>query len=136
MPQRRSLHGNWCGIPADDTWKIATSCNALENGESKSSSLLWSYIETGRSPCSTSSEEFVGFELEEATWPKTEVLDSGGERGPEDRQFRRDVRFRRIWISDEWIDSVQAHAVDREGWGELCSRTAHLGEDAGNRLMR
>ncbi|KAK6730376.1 hypothetical protein RB195_007066 [Necator americanus] len=31
--------------------------------------------ETGRSPCSTSSEEFVGFELEEATWPKMEVLD-------------------------------------------------------------
>ncbi|KAK6727780.1 hypothetical protein RB195_005453 [Necator americanus] len=31
--------------------------------------------ETGRSPCSTNSEEFVGFELEEATWPKTEVLD-------------------------------------------------------------
>ncbi|KAK6736081.1 hypothetical protein RB195_019015 [Necator americanus] len=35
-------------------------------------------VETGRSPCSTSSEEFVGFELEEATWPKrkfwTEVV--------------------------------------------------------------
>ncbi|KAK6732050.1 hypothetical protein RB195_016429 [Necator americanus] len=31
--------------------------------------------ETGRSPCPTSSEEFVGFELEEATWPKTEVVD-------------------------------------------------------------
>ncbi|KAK6729235.1 hypothetical protein RB195_006340 [Necator americanus] len=29
---------------------------------------FWSYIkETGRSPCPTSSEEFVGFELEEAT---------------------------------------------------------------------
>ncbi|KAK6755989.1 hypothetical protein RB195_014403 [Necator americanus] len=33
------------------------------------------FKETGRSPCSTSSEEFAGFELEEATWPKTEVLD-------------------------------------------------------------
>ncbi|KAK6757561.1 hypothetical protein RB195_015398 [Necator americanus] len=34
----------------------------------KSSLLLWSYInETGRSPCPTSSKEFVGFELEEAT---------------------------------------------------------------------
>ncbi|KAK6728225.1 hypothetical protein RB195_005708 [Necator americanus] len=46
------------------------------------------------------------------------------------RQFRRDIRFRRIWNSDEWIDSVQALAEDREGWAELCSRTAHLGEDA------
>ncbi|KAK6743079.1 hypothetical protein RB195_010381 [Necator americanus] len=32
-------------------------------------------VETGRSPCSTSPEEFARFELEEATWPKTEVLD-------------------------------------------------------------
>ncbi|KAK6735808.1 hypothetical protein RB195_018822 [Necator americanus] len=53
-----------------------------------------------------------------------------------DRQFRRDVRFRRIWNIDEWIDSVQAFAEDREGWAELCSRTAHLGEDAGNRVRR
>ncbi|KAK6750508.1 hypothetical protein RB195_002466 [Necator americanus] len=53
-----------------------------------------------------------------------------------DRQFRRDVRFRRIWNSDEWIDSVQALAEDREGWAELCSRTAHLGEDADNRVRR
>ncbi|KAK6741793.1 hypothetical protein RB195_009581 [Necator americanus] len=53
-----------------------------------------------------------------------------------DRQFRRDVRFRRIWNNDEWIDSVQALAEDREGWAELCSRTAHLGEDAGNRVRR
>ncbi|KAK6744132.1 hypothetical protein RB195_011066 [Necator americanus] len=51
-----------------------------------------------------------------------------------DRQFRRDVRFRRIWNSDKWIDSVQDLAEDREGWAELCSRTAHLGEDAGNRV--
>ncbi|KAK6763441.1 hypothetical protein RB195_023947 [Necator americanus] len=47
------------------------------------------------------------------------------------RQFRRDVRFRRIWNSDEWIDSVQALAEDREGWSELCSRAAHEREDAG-----
>ncbi|KAK6735100.1 hypothetical protein RB195_018348 [Necator americanus] len=53
-----------------------------------------------------------------------------------DRQFRRDVRFRRTWNSDEWIDSVQALAEDREGWAELCSRTAYLGEDAGNRVRR
>ncbi|KAK6761149.1 hypothetical protein RB195_022277 [Necator americanus] len=50
-----------------------------------------------------------------------------------DRQFRRDVRFRRIWNSDEWVDSVQE---DRESWAELCSRTAHLSEDAGNRVRR
>ncbi|KAK6758849.1 hypothetical protein RB195_016214 [Necator americanus] len=36
-----------------------------------------------------------------------------------DRQFRRDVRFRRIWNSNEWIGSVQALAEDREGWAEL-----------------
>ncbi|KAK6761251.1 hypothetical protein RB195_022350 [Necator americanus] len=53
-----------------------------------------------------------------------------------DRQFRRDVRCRRTWNSDEWIDSVQALAEDKEGWAELCSRTAHLGEDAGNRVRR
>ncbi|KAK6735676.1 hypothetical protein RB195_018730 [Necator americanus] len=47
-----------------------------------------------------------------------------------DRQFRRDVSFHRIWNSDEWIDSVQALAEDREGCAELRSRTAHLGEDA------
>ncbi|KAK6764050.1 hypothetical protein RB195_024397 [Necator americanus] len=47
-----------------------------------------------------------------------------------DRQFRRDVKFRRTWNSGEWINSVQALAEDREGWAELCSRTAHLGEDA------
>ncbi|KAK6761691.1 hypothetical protein RB195_022682 [Necator americanus] len=53
-----------------------------------------------------------------------------------DRQFRRDVMFRRIWNSDEWIDSVQALAEDREGCAELCSRAAYLGEDAGNRVRR
>ncbi|KAK6729808.1 hypothetical protein RB195_006702 [Necator americanus] len=47
-----------------------------------------------------------------------------------DRLFRRDVRFRRTWNSNEWIDSVQALAEDREGWAELCLRTAHPGEDA------
>ncbi|KAK6764066.1 hypothetical protein RB195_024408 [Necator americanus] len=42
---------------------------------SKSSSLLRSYVkETSGSPCSTSSEEFVGLKLEEATRPKTEVV--------------------------------------------------------------
>ncbi|KAK6762262.1 hypothetical protein RB195_023105 [Necator americanus] len=50
-----------------------------------------------------------------------------------DRQYRRDVKFRRIWHSDEWIDCVQALA---EGCAELCSRTAHLNEDASNRVRR
>ncbi|KAK6763873.1 hypothetical protein RB195_024270 [Necator americanus] len=53
-----------------------------------------------------------------------------------DRQFRRDVWFRRTWNSDEWIDSVQALAEDREGRAELCLRTAHRVEDAGNRVRR
>ncbi|KAK6755533.1 hypothetical protein RB195_014109 [Necator americanus] len=53
-----------------------------------------------------------------------------------DRQFRRDARFRRICNSDEWINSVLALAEDREAWAELCARTTHLGEDAGNRVRR
>ncbi|KAK6761171.1 hypothetical protein RB195_022293 [Necator americanus] len=63
-------------------------------------------------------------------WPKTEAVKEDLRTLGVDRQFRRDVRFRRIWNSDEWIDSVQVLAEDREGWAELCSRTAHLGEDA------
>ncbi|KAK6762805.1 hypothetical protein RB195_023491 [Necator americanus] len=55
------------------------------------------------------SEEFVEFKLQGVTWPKTEFLE--------------------IWNSDEWIDSVQALAEDRESWAELFSGTAHLGED-------
>ncbi|KAK6733280.1 hypothetical protein RB195_017184 [Necator americanus] len=50
-----------------------------------------------------------------------------------DRQFRRYVWFRRMLNSDEWIDSVQEH---QESWAELCSRTAHLAEDAGNRFKQ
>ncbi|KAK6750849.1 hypothetical protein RB195_002676 [Necator americanus] len=50
-------------------------------------------------------------------------------------QFGRDARLRRIWNSDEWIDSEQALAADREGWAELCSKATHLGE-AGNRVRR
>ncbi|KAK6735453.1 hypothetical protein RB195_018580 [Necator americanus] len=53
-----------------------------------------------------------------------------------DRYFRRDVRFRRIWNNEEWIESVQALAEDRGGWVELCSRKAHIGGDAGNRIRR
>ncbi|KAK6760994.1 hypothetical protein RB195_022171 [Necator americanus] len=37
--------------------------------------------------------------------------------------------------SDEWNNSVQALAEDREGWAELCSRATHLGEDAENREL-
>ncbi|KAK6738404.1 hypothetical protein RB195_020487 [Necator americanus] len=66
----------------------------------------------------------------------TEVLKEDLRTFGVDRQFRRDVRFRRVWNSDEWIDSVQALAEDREGWAELCLRTAHLGEDAGSRVRR
>ncbi|KAK6728298.1 hypothetical protein RB195_005752 [Necator americanus] len=40
--------------------------------------------ETSRSPCSTSFEEFVGFKLEEANWPKAEDLGLNDERGHED----------------------------------------------------
>ncbi|KAK6734156.1 hypothetical protein RB195_017747 [Necator americanus] len=49
-----------------------------------------------------------------------------------DGQFRRDVRFRRLWNSNEWIDSVQLLAEDREAWTELSSKTADHSEDAGN----
>ncbi|KAK6731846.1 hypothetical protein RB195_007978 [Necator americanus] len=48
------------------------------------------------------------------------------------RQFRRDARLCGVWNTDEWIDSVLPHAEDEEGWAELCSRTTHLDEDAGN----
>ncbi|KAK6762484.1 hypothetical protein RB195_023273 [Necator americanus] len=90
----------------------------------KSSPLLWSYIkEIGRSPCSTSSEE-----LEEATWPKTDVVKEDLRTLGVDRQFRRDVRFRRMWNSDEWIDSVQALAEDREGWAERMATTEQLSD--------
>ncbi|KAK6749489.1 hypothetical protein RB195_001850 [Necator americanus] len=53
-----------------------------------------------------------------------------------DRQFSRDVKFRRLWNSDGSVDSMRTLAEDREGWAELCSGTAHLGEDAGNRVRR
>ncbi|KAK6761843.1 hypothetical protein RB195_022795 [Necator americanus] len=53
-----------------------------------------------------------------------------------DRQFRRDVRFRRMWNSDEWIDSAQESHRRSRMLAEQCSRTAHLGEDTGNRVRR
>ncbi|KAK6759189.1 hypothetical protein RB195_021048 [Necator americanus] len=52
-----------------------------------------------------------------------------------EKEFRRDVRFRRIWNGDEWLDSLQAIAEDREGWAKLCSRAAHLGKDAGSKRL-
>ncbi|KAK6748637.1 hypothetical protein RB195_001325 [Necator americanus] len=39
-----------------------------------------------------------------------------------DRQFKRDVRFSRIWNSDEWIDSVQALAEEKVGQSCLQAR--------------
>ncbi|KAK6763270.1 hypothetical protein RB195_023833 [Necator americanus] len=51
-----------------------------------------------------------------------------------DKQFSREVKFRCLWSSDEWEDSVQALAEDREGWAELCSRTTHPGGDADSRV--
>ncbi|KAK6753222.1 hypothetical protein RB195_012675 [Necator americanus] len=53
-----------------------------------------------------------------------------------DTQFMADVKFRSISNSDEWIASGHSLAEDREGWAELCSRTTHLGEDAGILLRR
>ncbi|KAK6761485.1 hypothetical protein RB195_022524 [Necator americanus] len=76
MPQQRALRGSRCGVPAADKWKTPTSCTAIKTGYKNSSPLLWSYNrETSRSPRSTRFEEFVGFKLEKATWPKAEVLD-------------------------------------------------------------
>ncbi|KAK6761886.1 hypothetical protein RB195_022830 [Necator americanus] len=83
---------------------------------------------------------FSGNKLEEATWSKrdlsTEVVKEDLRTLGVDRLLRRDVRFRRILNSNEWIDSVQALAEDREVWAELCSKTAHLGEDTDNRARR
>ncbi|KAK6761138.1 hypothetical protein RB195_022270 [Necator americanus] len=117
---------------------MSTCCTAIENGYRKSSSFLYSRIkQTGRSPCSTS--------FEDLSWKKPpgrkrkfwiEMVKEDPRTLGVDRQFRRDVRFRRIWDSDERIDSVQALAGDREGWADLCSRTAHLGEDVDNRVRR
>ncbi|KAK6751467.1 hypothetical protein RB195_003081 [Necator americanus] len=39
---------------------------------------------TSRPPCTASSGKFVELKLGEATWPKTEDMDRGGERGPVD----------------------------------------------------
>ncbi|KAK6762969.1 hypothetical protein RB195_023613 [Necator americanus] len=62
-----------------ETWAApSTVMERLDREERKLLRRLLGYFwprETGRSPSSPSSEEFVGFELEEATWPKTEVLD-------------------------------------------------------------
>ncbi|KAK6763512.1 hypothetical protein RB195_024002 [Necator americanus] len=98
----------------------------------------WTDKRSNSSMSSVTWDEFVGFKLEEATQPKAEILDRGGERGPVrvDRQFRRDERFRIMWNSDDWNDTVQALAVGREGWAELCSRTTHIGEDADNHVRR
>ncbi|KAK6755918.1 hypothetical protein RB195_014358 [Necator americanus] len=67
--------------------------------------------ETSSSPCSTSSEEFVGFKLEEVNWPKmfwAEVVKEEMRTFVKDRQLRRDVMFCRTSNSEEWIASVRA----------------------------
>ncbi|KAK6763395.1 hypothetical protein RB195_023918 [Necator americanus] len=33
-----------------------------------------------------------------------------------DRQFTRDVKFRRLWNSDGWVDSMRSLAEVRAGW--------------------
>ncbi|KAK6764162.1 hypothetical protein RB195_024473 [Necator americanus] len=51
------------------------------------SSLFWLCTEkTSTPPCSTGSEDVVRVNAEEVTWPKADVLDWGGERGPEDNR--------------------------------------------------
>ncbi|KAK6746021.1 hypothetical protein RB195_012248 [Necator americanus] len=88
-------------------------------GISNLSSTVWS--DANRS---TGFEEFVEFKLEEATLLRkrklwTEAVKEDLRTLGVDWQFRR-VGFRWTWNSDEWIDSVQALAEDREGWAELC----------------
>ncbi|KAK6727152.1 hypothetical protein RB195_005075 [Necator americanus] len=72
-----------------------------------------------------SSEEFVGFELEEATGQKrkfwTEVVKEDLTTFGVYRQFRLDVRFRGIWNNDELICSVQA----LEKVGQNCVQGRH-----------
>ncbi|KAK6761214.1 hypothetical protein RB195_022325 [Necator americanus] len=62
-----------------ETWAAPfTVMERLDCTERKLLRRLLGYFwprETGRSLSSMSSEEFLGFELEEATWPKTEALD-------------------------------------------------------------
>ncbi|KAK6734567.1 hypothetical protein RB195_018014 [Necator americanus] len=75
--------------------------------------------------------ESVGFKLEKPSRKKkfwTAVVKVDLRILGVGREFR--VKFGRIWNNDEWIDSVQALAEDRECWVELCSRTTHLGQDA------
>ncbi|KAK6763636.1 hypothetical protein RB195_024088 [Necator americanus] len=33
-----------------------------------------------------------------------------------DKQFRRDIKFRTMWNSDDWSDCVHALAENRKGW--------------------
>ncbi|KAK6765098.1 hypothetical protein RB195_025147 [Necator americanus] len=97
-----------------ETWAdLSTVMERLDCTERKVLRRLFGYFwprETGRSPCSTSSEEFVG-----PSWKKppgrkrkfwTEVVKEDLRTLGVDRQFRRYMKFRRIWNSDEWIDST------------------------------
>ncbi|KAK6749498.1 hypothetical protein RB195_001857 [Necator americanus] len=66
----------------------------------------------------------------------TEVVKEGLRILGVDRQFSRDVKFRRLWNNDGWVDSMRTLAEDRGGWAKLCPRSAHFGEVAGNRVRR
>ncbi|KAK6755920.1 hypothetical protein RB195_014358 [Necator americanus] len=96
--------------------------------------------ETSSSPCSTSSEEFVGFKLEEVNWPKmfwAEVVKEEMRTFVKDRQLRRDVMFCRTSNSEEWIASVRAltgalsNTIDSN-----TSKDDPPRENAGNRVRR
>ncbi|KAK6761247.1 hypothetical protein RB195_022346 [Necator americanus] len=41
----------------------------------------------------------------------------------------RDVKSRRLWSRDEWMDAVRTPAVDKEGFAELWLRTTSLSEE-------
>ncbi|KAK6759190.1 hypothetical protein RB195_021048 [Necator americanus] len=54
-------------------------------------------------PSKLVTEDHLIFLLEEATWPKTEILDRRGERGPEDTRRGEGVQARRKVSQDmEW----------------------------------
>ncbi|KAK6752529.1 hypothetical protein RB195_003757 [Necator americanus] len=50
------------------------------------------------------------------------------------RQFSRDVKFRRLRNSEEWVDSMRILAENRTGRDRIYSMTTHPGEDAGSRV--
>ncbi|KAK6761776.1 hypothetical protein RB195_022745 [Necator americanus] len=127
----------WC--TADETWKISISRTAIEGGKENRLRFFGHIIRrTADHVVRVLSSSGLSWKRppgrERKFW--TEVVKEALSALGVDGQFRRNIRFRRIWNNDEWIDSVQALAQDQEGWTDLCSRTIHLGEDAGNRVRR